>query len=98
MSGCATTGLYQAPSKSRLDAFWTRPHCSRAEIVVSSNRPCRPSPNGTGQPLRVPAAAAVLAGDDLQEMPVRIFEIEAAPAIVVVDRSQLGLRGIGPVG
>ena len=39
----------------------------------------------------------VRARDDLQKMTVRIFEIETAPAVVVIDLIRLTLGGVGPV-
>src|SRR3546814_20670852 len=57
-------------------------------------KPCRSASKAS----RTPAAAAVGPGDDLEEMPVRILEIEAAAAVVAIDLSRLRLPGIGPVG
>src|ERR1700730_17641612 len=44
------------------------------------------------------AAAAVGAGDDLEEVPTRILEVDTAPAIVGVDLALFMLVGVGPVG
>jgi hypothetical protein len=48
--------------------------------------------------LWIPAAAAVGASDDLKEMAIGILEINAAPAIVMIDLALLRSRGIGPIG
>ena len=37
-------------------------------------------------------------GDHLQKVPVRVLEIKAAPAVVMIDLTSLPLRRIGPVG
>jgi hypothetical protein len=47
---------------------------------------------------RLPATAAVWPRDDLQEMATGVPEINAAPAVVMVDLARLGACGIGPVG
>jgi hypothetical protein len=36
--------------------------------------------------------------DDFEEMPVRILEVETAPAITMIDLVRLRLTGIGPIG
>ena len=46
----------------------------------------------------IPAAAAVRASDDFQEVPARILEIETAPTVVLIGLTRLRLRRIGPVG
>jgi hypothetical protein len=46
---------------------------------------------------RVPTTAPIGAGDDLEEMTVRIFEIDAPAAIVVIDLALFRLRGVGPI-
>jgi hypothetical protein len=43
------------------------------------------------------AAAAIRPGDDLQQVTVRIFEVQAAAAVPVVDHPGLGLARICPV-
>jgi ABC transporter DrrB family efflux protein len=43
-------------------------------------------------------AAAVGAGEDLQQVPVGVFEVQAAAAVAVVDGLALGPARIGPVG
>src|SRR6516225_6392508 len=43
------------------------------------------------------AAAAVGPGDDLQQVTVRVFEIQSAAAVPVVDHTRPGLARIGPV-
>ena len=43
------------------------------------------------------AAAAVGPGDDLQQVTIRVFEIQAAAPVTMVDDSRLGLARIGPV-
>jgi hypothetical protein len=50
------------------------------------------------EPSGIPAAAAVLLGYDFKEMSVFLPEVDAAPAVVVVDLALLGLSGIGPLG
>ena len=52
----------------------------------------------TGRLSWIPTAAAVRARNDFQEMSVRIFEIDAASAVVVIDLTFLLLARIGPVG
>src|SRR5262249_17874059 len=42
--------------------------------------------------------APVGAGENLQEVAIRILEIESPAAIVVIDFSSLCFRGIGPIG
>src|SRR6059058_3680257 len=44
-----------------------------------------------------PNSSTIWTGDDLQEVPARLFEVHAAAAVVVVDFSLLPLRRIGPV-
>jgi hypothetical protein len=46
----------------------------------------------------IPAAAALRASDDFQEVPVGILEIETTPTVVIIDLTRLCLRRIGPVG
>src|SRR5262245_54647902 len=48
--------------------------------------------------LRIPPAAAIRPRDDLEQMTVRVLEVEAAPAVVAVDLSPLRLGGVGPIG
>src|SRR5215472_14562820 len=43
------------------------------------------------------AAAAVGPGDDLQQMAVRVLEVQSAAAVPVVDHPRTGLARIGPV-
>ena len=43
------------------------------------------------------AAAAVGPGDDLQQVTVRVFEVQSAAAVPVVDHPRPGLARIGPV-
>src|SRR5262245_9559806 len=47
---------------------------------------------------RIPAAASVRAGDDLEKMPIRIFEIDAAPTVVIIRLAGPPLRGVSPEG
>src|SRR5947207_1082835 len=56
------------------------------------------APQRSVEPSRFPAAASIRARDDFQEMAVRILEIDAAPAVVMVDLSGFGAGGIGPIG
>src|SRR5262245_28332755 len=46
----------------------------------------------------IPAAAAIWAGYDFEEVTVWILEIDSAPTVVVIDFTFYFLRGIGPVG
>src|SRR5262245_48613682 len=46
----------------------------------------------------IPSAAAIGAGEDFQEVTVRILEIDSAAAIIVIDFTRLGFGGIGPIG
>src|SRR5262245_61470208 len=45
-----------------------------------------------------PAAAAIWAGDDFEEVAVWILEIDSAPTVVVIDCTFLFLRGVSPIG
>ena len=47
---------------------------------------------------KVPAAAAVRAGDNLKKMPIRVFEIDAAAAVVVIRLTRLPLPWVSPEG
>src|SRR5215467_11809180 len=52
------------------------------------------------RPPRFPGSVsmtAIGAGDDFEQMPVRVFEIDAAAAVVVVDLSRVLLERIRPV-
>ena len=44
------------------------------------------------------SAASIRTSEDFQEVAVRILEIKALAAIVVVDFTRLRLRGVSPVG
>jgi hypothetical protein len=46
---------------------------------------------------RIPAAASVSTSDDLQEVAIRIFKINTAPPIALIDLTLLRLRRIGPI-
>src|SRR5215510_6925229 len=48
-------------------------------------------------PSRIPAAAAVGPRDHLKQVAVDLFEVDAAPAVMVVDLALLRLAGVGPV-
>ena len=52
----------------------------------------KPTPTACGL-----AAAAVWPGNDLEQVAIRIFEVQAAAAVTVVDRPALGLARICPV-
>jgi hypothetical protein len=47
---------------------------------------------------RIPAAATVRPGNDLKEVTVGILEINAAPAIMMIDLARLRLPRVGPIG
>ena len=51
----------------------------------------------TRKPLSKLSAAAVRAGDDLEEVTVGIFEVNAAAAVIAVDFASAVLAGVGPV-
>src|SRR5258707_14137930 len=53
--------------------------------------------NCQDSPVNDLAAAAVRAGDDLQPVTVGVVEVQAAAAVVVVDRPGPALDGIRPV-
>src|SRR5207248_404912 len=46
-------------------------------------------------PLFLPAAIGH--GDDLEEVPARLLEVHAAPAVMAIDLAFVALAGIGPV-
>ena len=46
----------------------------------------------------IPSAAAIGAGEDFQEVTVRVLEIDSSAAIVVIDFTRPGFGGIGPIG
>src|SRR5262245_15727014 len=46
----------------------------------------------------LPTATTVRACDNLEKVAVGIFEIEAAPTIIMIDLTRLALCGISPVG
>jgi hypothetical protein len=56
--------------------------------------------NGSGRPQRsrVPTPTAVWTGDDLKQMTVWVFEIDAAAAIMMIDFIRACPARIGPVG
>src|SRR5215510_1886391 len=64
------------------------------ESIVKALRRAR-SPDSRS---RIPAAAAIGAGDDLEQVTVGVFEVEPAAAVVVIDLPPRRLTGIGPVG
>jgi hypothetical protein len=41
--------------------------------------------------------AAIRSRDDLQEIAIRVLEVDPAPAVVVVDFAHFVVRGVGPV-
>src|SRR2546426_11204666 len=45
----------------------------------------------------IPAAAAIGPRDDLEQMAIWIFEVDAASAVMVVNLACLGARRIGPI-
>src|SRR5215831_7433454 len=49
------------------------------------------------EPSRLPATATVRPRDDLQQVAARVLKIDAASAVVTVDLTCLGLRGVGPM-
>src|SRR5215831_14258474 len=59
-------------------------------VLTYSTAACRVS--------RIPSTAAVRAGDDFKQVSIRVFEIDTASAVVVIDLTQLPSPGIGPVG
>jgi hypothetical protein len=46
---------------------------------------------------RIPPSTSVRARNDLKEVTVRVFEIESAPAIAMIDLTLLRLSRIGPM-
>src|SRR5215475_11793508 len=63
-----------------------------------SGRAAMRPPRAPDSRSRIPAAAAIGAGDDLEQVTVGVFEVEPAAAVVAIDLPPRRLTGIGPVG